>query len=315
MISPWRVTIGQIIYCLQYKGKNVLISVPATSANLGPGFDSLGLSINLRNEIIIKPSKFLSISTKGEGEDSPKIRKNSLFMSVFNKYYRRLSGKENTFRFEFNNRIPISRGLGSSSAVIVAGITAAYVASGQRYKKRQILNIALRHERHPDNIAPCVMGGFNVACVEGNRVFSRKTKLPNILRAILVVPDTTISTNKSRNVLPNSYSTQEVVYSLSRAAYMTSLFMSESWDQLRIASRDKLHQDRRMAMMPELIKVQEVALKSGALMSTLSGSGSTFFNLCYEKDAKRVAKRLEDSFPAFRIFTKELDNSGVITRV
>lgn len=293
----------------------MLISVPATSANLGPGFDSLGLAINLRNEIRIKPSKFLSISTKGEGMESPKIRKNSLFLSIFNKYYKKYTGEENRFRFEFNNRIPISRGLGSSSAVIVAAITAAHVASNKRYKKRQILNMALRHEYHPDNITPCVMGGFNVACLEGNRVFSKKTTMPTSLRAVLVVPDNPISTNQSRRILPKNYSTSEVVYSLSRAAYMTSLFMSESWDQLRIASKDKLHQDRRMAVMPELVSLQALALKNGALMSTLSGSGSSFFNLCHTDDANRIAKVIEESFPKFRVFVKELDNSGVITRV
>ena len=291
------------------------ITVPATSANLGPGFDSLGLAIDLRNEIIIKPSKFLSLSTSGEGAKNPKIKKNILFLNVFNKYYRKLSGgRFNTFRFEFINRIPISRGLGSSSAVIVAAITAAHVASDTRFNKRSILNLALKHEHHPDNITPCVMGGFNVACLEGDRVYSKKRRLPSYLKAVLVVPDRTISTAKSRHVLPNTYTTQEMIYSLSRAAYMTALFMSESWDQLRIASKDKIHQDRRMAMMPELIKVQKCALSNGALMSTLSGSGSTFFSLCHDDDAEKVAKALESSFPHFRVFTKALDNNGVVAK-
>jgi len=101
----------------------VFISVPATSANLGPGFDSLGLAIDLRNEIIIHPSKSLFSVTKGEGSDNARIRKNTLFMSIFNEVYLKLTGQNDTFRFEFLNRIPISRGLGSSSAVIVASIT------------------------------------------------------------------------------------------------------------------------------------------------------------------------------------------------
>jgi len=290
------------------------ITVPATSANLGPGFDTLGLALDFRNEVIIKPSRFLSISTHGEGAENPKIKKNTLFLNVFNKHYRRLSGKHNTFRFEFINRIPISRGMGSSSAVIVAAITAAHVASGTKYNKRAILNLALKHEPHPDNITPCVMGGFNVACIEGNRVFSKKRRLPNHLRAVLVVPDRTISTSRSRHVLPKHYSKEEMIYSLSRAAYMTALFMSESWDQLRIASKDKIHQDRRMRMMPELIDVQKTALDSGALMSTLSGSGSTFFSLCYEDDADAIATVLQEKFPHFRVMTKKLDNHGVITR-
>ena len=293
----------------------MFISVPATSANLGPGFDTLGLAVDLRNEIIIKPSKFLSVSTHGEGADNPKIKKNSLFLSIFNENYKRLSdGRLDNFRFEFHNRIPISRGLGSSSAVIVAALSGAYAASGTRYNKREILNQALRYEHHPDNITPAVMGGFNVACVEGDRVYSKKRRMPDYLRAVVVVPNRTISTARSRTVLPKMYRKEETVYSLSRAAYMTALFMSESWDLLRIASKDKLHQARRMKMMPELFDVQKVALKHGALMSTLSGSGSTFFNLAYDKDADKIAQALQARFPHFRVFTLSLDNNGVTTK-
>ncbi len=292
----------------------MFVSVPATSANLGPGFDTLGLAVDLRNEIIIKPSKFLSLSTHGEGSDNPKIKKNTLFLNIFNENYKRLAGRTENFRFEFYNRIPISRGLGSSSAVIVAALSAAYTAAGVRYNKREILNQALRYEHHPDNITPAVMGGFNVACVEGDRVYSKKRRLPDYLKAVVVVPNRTISTAKSRTVLPKVYRKEETVYSLSRAAYMTALFMSESWDLLRIASKDKLHQARRMKMMPELFEVQKVALRNGAIMSTLSGSGSTFFNLVYEKDAEKIHQALQSRFPQFRVFTLSLDNNGVITK-
>jgi len=292
----------------------VLISVPATSANLGPGFDTLGLAIDLRNEILIKPSQFLSLSTQGEGAEHARIKKNTLFLNIFNKHYKRLSGKHNTFRFEFTNRIPISRGMGSSSAVIIAAITAAYAMAGAKYNKREILNQALKFEHHPDNITPAVMGGFNVACLEGDRVFSKKRRMPAYLRAVLVIPDRTISTNRSRHVLPKVYPKEEMVYSLSRAAYMTALFMSESWDQLRIASKDKIHQDRRMKMMPDLFEVQKIALANGALMSTLSGSGSTFFSLCYEDDAESIAQALATRFPHYRVWTHPLDNHGVTVK-
>jgi len=290
----------------------LFISVPATSANLGPGFDSLGLAIDLRNEIVIKPSRFLSVSTNGEGASNPKIKKNTLFLRIFNEYYKKLKGKDGIFRFEFINRIPISRGLGSSSAVIVAAITAAHVAAGAKYNKRKILNLALRHEHHPDNITPAVMGGFNAACIEGDRVYSKKHRLPSYLMAVLVVPDRTISTAKSRNVLPKTYSKEELVYSLSRAAYMTALFMSESWELLRIASKDKIHQDRRMKVMPELFEVQKLALENGAFMSTLSGSGSTFFNLCHRDDAQALSEVLKKRFSHFRVISSHLDNYGVI---
>jgi len=294
----------------------LLISVPATSANLGPGFDTLGLSLDLRNEIRIKPSRFLSVSTKGEGASNPRIKRNTMFLNIFNEHYKKLSrGKYNTFRFEFTNKIPISRGLGSSSAVIISSLTAAHIAAGVKYNKRKILNLALKYEPHPDNITPAVMGGFNVACLYEGRVYSKKYKLPNYLKAVLVIPNKTISTNRSRNVLPNNYHKDEVVFSLSHAAYMTAIFMSESWDQLKIASHDKLHQDRRVSMIPELYRVQSIALDNGALMSTLSGSGSTFFTLCYEDDSNKISKVLENAFPQFRVFVCDLDNHGVLSRV
>ncbi len=292
----------------------MFVSVPATSANLGPGFDTLGLAVDLRNEITIKPSKFLSISTHGEGAENPKIKKNSLFLSVFNENFKRLSGKEESFRFEFHNRIPISRGLGSSSAVIVAALAGAYTVAHVKYNKREILNHALCYEHHPDNITSAVMGGFNVSCVEEGRVYSKKRRMPEYLRAVVVVPNRTTSTAKSRTVLPKMYKKEETVYSLSRSSYMTALFMTESWDLLRIASKDKLHQARRMKMIPELFDLQKVALRNGALMSTLSGSGSTFFNLVYDKDADKMAAVLQSRFPHFRVFTLTLDNTGVTTR-
>ena len=235
-------------------------------------------------------------------------------MNIFNKQYVKLKGQRDNFRFEFTNRIPISRGLGSSSAVITAALTSAYVAAGERYNKRKILNLALEYEPHPDNITPAVMGGFNVACVEDKKVYSKKRKVPEYLRAVLVIPNKTISTAKSRNVLPDLYRTEEMVYSLSRASFMTSLFMTESWDLLRIASKDKLHQTRRMKQMPDLFDVQKTALSNGALMSTLSGSGSTFFTLCYADDAAKIHQELAKKFPKFRVFTKTLDNYGVTSK-
>ncbi len=289
------------------------ISVPATSANLGPGFDTLGLALSLRNKIIIKRSTFFSTSTHGEGSENPRIKKNTMFLSIFEENYKRLGGSaKDKFRFEFYNNIPISRGLGSSSAVIVASLGAAYTLAGVKFTKREILNSALRYERHPDNITPAVMGGFNVACIEGDRVFSKKHRLPEYLKAVVVVPDKTISTNRSRMVMPKYFQKDEAVFSLSRSSYLTALFLTESWDLLRVASKDRLHQARRMKMMPELFDLQKIALKNGALMSTLSGSGSSFFNLVYEDDVKRLSERLRKRFSKFRIFVLELDNQGLL---
>lgn len=291
----------------------MIISVPATSANLGPGFDTLGLSLDLRNRVEFKPSRFFSVAIKGEGENNPRLKGNNMFVSIFNEHYERLTNRRQNFKFQFFNNIPLSRGLGSSSAVIVSAIATAHEAAGVRVSKRRILNHALVYEPHPDNIAPAVMGGLTVAAVEKNKVFSQKKHLPEYLRAVVVIPDKPISTAKSRTTLPKSYSKENAVFNVAHASLTVAAFFNEDWEMLKIASQDRFHQKARMKMMPELFTVQRTAYESGALMSTLSGSGSTFFSLCYDEDAPALMQRLEQRFPQFTVKTLYLDNHGLVS--
>jgi homoserine kinase len=288
------------------------ITVPATSANLGPGFDTLGLSIDLKNKVIIKPSKFHSVSLRGEGANNPMLKDNNMFLNIFNDFLGNFSHKKRFFRFEFYNEIPLSRGLGSSSAVIVSAIASAYAIEGIKLSKQKLLNLALAYEPHPDNIAPAVMGGFVASMVEDNEVITIKKGLPTNIKAVIVIPNRAISTIASRKTLPFKYTTEEAVYNLSRSSLLTAAFMTERWDLLKDASKDCFHQTVRMKQMPELFDVQKTALNNGALMSTLSGSGSTFFNIVYSKDAKKLESILRNKFPHFRIFISNFDNNGVI---
>jgi homoserine kinase len=288
------------------------ISVPATSANLGPGFDSLGLAVDLRNKVEFHPSKFFSASIKGEGENNPKLKGNNLFIGIFNEHYNRLTKKRQNFKFTFYNQIPMSRGLGSSSAVIVSAIASAHEAAGIRVSKRRILNHALVYESHPDNITPAVMGGFNAATVEKNKVFSQKKHLPDYIKAVVIIPNKQMNTSRSRTVLPKSYSKDNAVYNLSHTALSVASFFNEDWEMLRLASHDRFHQKARMKTLPELFAVQKVAYESGALMSTLSGSGSTFFNMVYDEDAAMISNKLKQKFPEFSVKTLDFDNNGLI---
>jgi len=288
------------------------ISVPATSANLGPGFDSLGLALDLRNRVEFHPSRFFSVAIKGEGENNPRLKGNNLFISIFNDHYKRLTEKTQNFKFTFYNQIPMSRGLGSSSAVIVSAIASAHEAAGIRVSKRRILNHALFYESHPDNITPAVMGGFNAATVEKNKVFSQKKHLPDYIKAVVVIPNKQMNTSKSRTVLPKSYSKDNAVYNLSHSALSVAAFFNEDWEMLKLASHDRFHQKARMKTLPELFSVQKVAYESGALMSTLSGSGSTFFNMVYDEDTAMISNKLKQKFPDFVIKTLNFDNNGLI---
>ncbi|MEN8146424.1 MAG: homoserine kinase [Campylobacterota bacterium] len=291
----------------------MIISVPATSANLGPGFDSLGLAVNLRNRIEFKPSRFFSVSIKGEGEGNPRLKGNNLFVSIFNEHYKRLTNKRQNYKFTFYNNIPLSRGLGSSSAVIVAAIATAHEAAGVRVSKRRILNHALVYEAHPDNITPAVMGGFNAATVEKQKVFSQKKHLPDYIKAVVVIPNKPISTAKSRTTLPRSYSKENAVFNLSHTALTVAAFFNEDWEMLRLATQDRFHQKVRMKMLPELFAIQKAAYEQGALMSTLSGSGSTFFSMVYDEDARKLHELFAKQYPDYQVKTLDFDNHGIIT--
>ncbi len=287
------------------------VSVPATSANLGPGFDSLGLAIAMKNQVVIKPSKFHSVSLRGEGSNNPALKDNNMFISIFNDFYHNLTHKKRNFRFEFQNEVPLSRGLGSSSAVIVSAIASAYAIEGIKLEKQKLLNLALAYENHPDNITPAVMGGFNVATVQDNEVKFINKSIPKVLKAVVVIPNRPISTQLSRKTLPYKYSKEDVIYNISHSSLLTAAFMGENWDMLRVASKDKIHQKFRMKHMPELFDVQKTALANGSIMSTLSGSGSTLFSIAYNDDAKRLEKALKQKFPHFKVFTTDFDNAGV----
>lgn len=287
------------------------VTVPATSANLGPGFDTLGLAIGLFNEVIIKPSKFHSVSLRGEGSKNPKLKDNNMFITIFNDFYTTLTNKKEFFRFEFFNDIPLSRGLGSSSAVIVSAIASAYAIAGVKLSKNKLLNLALAYESHPDNITPAVMGGINVAVVENNEVSYLKKEMPTDLKAVVVIPNRAISTQASRKVLPFKYSREDAVFNIAHSSLLTAAFFSQNWEYLKIASDDRVHQNFRMKNMPELFEVQKVALNNGALMSTLSGSGSTFFNMSYKDDAINLQSKLQEAFPHFNVLCCDFDNNGV----
>ncbi len=289
----------------------MIIQTPATSANLGPGFDSLGLALDLNNRVHIKPSDFLTISIKGEGSSRPKLKTNNQFVSIFYNFYTKLIGKRDNFRFEFQNNIPFSRGLGSSSAVIVSAIASAYHQAGVVLLRESILNKALFYEPHPDNIAPAVYGGFTASLTLRNeKVITQKKEIPSYLKAVMVIPNRPMSTLRSRAKMPKNISMQKTVFNLSHSAVLTAAFFSEDWKTLQVASQDKLHQQVRMGAMRELFEVQKIALQNGALMSTLSGSGSSFFNMVYEDDALSLQKKLQEKFVNFRVEIYNFNNIG-----
>ncbi|WP_394909110.1 homoserine kinase [uncultured Helicobacter sp.] len=293
------------------------IIVPATSANLGPGFDSLGLALGLYNKIQITPAHITSVQIMGEGEQYLKLKVDNVFVKIFSQILERYDRQAHC-KFLFENAIPVSRGLGSSSAVIVSAIYAALKYVGEPLDKQKILNLAVEYENHPDNITPAVFGGFNVAILEhygkktqAQNVVHIHTDIPDSVRAVVAIPMRSVSTKHSRRALPKFFNLKDCVFNLSHSSLLTAAFLQRDWEKLRLASRDRIHQNTRMKALPLLFALQRTALEHGALLSTLSGSGSSFLNICYKDDSENLARVLEQNFPKCRILTLEFDNLGV----
>lgn len=287
----------------------VKILAPATSANLGPGFDTLGLAINLYNEITVENSSIHLIKISG-CESKHFLKKNNFFVSIFNEIFVELSGQKENFKFEFINNIPFSRGLGSSSAVILSAIACAYKMAGFKVDKQLILNRALRYENHPDNIASASFGGFTCSVVSKNKVFTQKTEISNEICAVVVIPQNIIKTSQSRTKLPKQLNLSGCVSNISHASFLSMCFANRKYELLKTACVDVLHENLRMQSLNELFEVRKIAYENGALMSALSGSGSSFLNIAYTNDAKNLQKILSQKFPSFDVKIFSFQNDG-----
>lgn len=297
-------------------------SVPATSANLGPGFDSLGISLSYRNYFSIVESSKEHINVNGEGMNNPHFTQDNTFVKIFTHTYKSLGGEGN-FTFTFHNNIPVSRGMGSSSAVIVGAIFSAYKMARLIPNKDEVLNLALKYEKHPDNITPATFGGFNASMISQKFIESKskmlksdvvtyvRKSIPKAIKSVMVIPNKPMNTKKSRTILPKAYSTKDCVFNISHSCVLSLAFFLQKWELLRESSLDKMHESARMETYPVLFSIQKLALSNGALMSTLSGSGSSIFSLCYSEDSKRLASKMAESFPRFRVLVLDFDNDGV----
>lgn len=283
--------------------KLITFKIPATSANIGSGFDSVGLALNLYNEIHIYEndnSKKIEFEIFGEGENEIS-KKDNMIYSAMKLVFKKLKSKPNKgYIIKCINRIPLSRGLGSSSAAIIGGLLCSNFILGNKLKiEKDILNMAVQIEGHPDNVAPAILGGIISGVVKKEENFKYiKIKPPKNLKAIVSIPDFYLSTEIARNILPKEITRKDAIFNISRAALLTSALFSNRLDLLEIATEDKIHQDYRAKFIPNLNQLFKETKKAGAYSVTISGAGSSI--LALTKDDKniieKVSKAMHSSF-------------------
>ncbi len=288
------------------------ISVPATSANLGSGFDSLGLAVNLYNNVFIEESDTIDIASLDD-IPVPTGGDNLIFtaaQSLFSLCGKRLKG----LKIRQENNIPMTRGLGSSSACIIAGLVGANELLNRPLNTDALVNLAAEIEGHPDNTTPALLGGLVTAVMEERRVYYIKQEITGSIRLYAFIPDFELSTEFARGVLPETVSRKDAVHNLSRAALMSASLLEGKYENLRVAVNDRLHQPYRLGFIGGANEVFEMSYSLGAYAAFISGSGSALMaitggeNTGFEAKARQALNNMGKA--AWRLLPLEIDNHG-----
>ena len=278
----------------------VSIRVPATSANCGSGFDTLGLACTLYNEVTyeITSSRGFQLEVSGEGAEYLKPCGRNLAFASFLRVWNEVTARERIgLKVTMHNRIPMSRGLGSSSSAIVAGIYAGNILSGNRFNDDELLGFATEIEGHPDNVAPALLGGFTISYMDGRKAHSLRVEPAKPLKFIAVVPERRLPTVLARQAIPKTVSHHDAVFNTSRASLLVGALLSGEYQYLASGLEDKLHQPYRAHLIPGLEDVFEAARNAGAYNAIISGAGSTVMAYAdVNADHEKIARAMQDAF-------------------
>ncbi|MBN2085368.1 MAG: homoserine kinase [Anaerolineales bacterium] len=249
------------------------IQVPATSANLGPGFDCMALALDLWNDVILEATEGDGrVSIEGEGARSlPKDGRNMVAQAA-SQVFQKAGDAGAGFTIECMNRIPVSSGMGSSAAAAVGGLIAANAAIGNPYSRQNLIQLCLPLETHADNSVAAFVGGLVILSVEDGRVLWRRYELPQ-MRVSVIVPEKHLSTGESRSLLPEKVDHRDAVFNLGRVLLTAEALRSADYRLLAEAMQDRLHQPYRMGRLPGVEEIIQAAKQAGAAAAVLSGAG------------------------------------------
>ena len=284
--------------------RTIRVRVPGTSANCGPGFDAIGVACTIYNdlELTLKGEEGLVIEIEGEGAANIPADERNIVLRAIRTILKRAHREDEVkgFHIRMTNHIPLSRGLGSSAAAIVAGLKAANALLGNRFSRRELLQMATNIEGHPDNVAPAIFGGFTISVVTRGRVecFSLMPRMP--LKLVVAVPEFSLSTRLARSVLPEQVKMKDAVFNLSRAALLVAALTKGQPRFLRNAFADALHQPYREKLIPGMKDVFRAACRAGALGASLSGAGPCLIAYTLENE-EAVGQAMVEAFQEHEI--------------
>ena len=294
---------------------SVTIHVPATTANLGPGFDTLGLALDLWNEAEFFQAERggLSLSVSGEGsENLPTDEKNAIAAAALQLYS--LVGKDPSgLTIHCTNRIPLISGLGSSSAALLTGMLGANTLLGEPFSRQEILSMATENEGHPDNVVPAMLGGLVASVLRGDQIVSRKLVV-SPMSITVVLPDFYFPTKAAREILPEYVLRQDAIYNVSRAVLVIKALETGDLALLGEVMEDALHQPYRLPLIPGAIPAMQAAHQAGASAVALSGAGPSLIAFSRQPANPAIGRAMQREFEQAglmaRIFPLNISQSG-----
>ena len=284
----------------------IKIRVPATSANLGPGFDCLGLALNIWNEVSFESAEKLSYYVTGEGAEKLNKGPRNLLTKAFALVYEVCGKTMDSAKISAHNEILMSSGLGSSAAAIVAGLFGANEILGRLLNKNELLKLANEMEGHPDNIAPALLGGLVVSVMAGEEIITRRYEIPEFT-IVIVKPNADWPTRVARTVLPKSVSRADAVYNIGRTTLVVDALRSGDLDLLQKVMDDRIHQPYRLKHISGGMSAYKTAKRFGA--AALSGAGPSIIVFTTPENAERGKTEIQAVFEERGIETR-----GMITK-
>ncbi|MBK9208410.1 MAG: homoserine kinase [Anaerolineales bacterium] len=284
----------------------IKIRVPATSANLGPGFDCLGLALNIWNEVSFESAEKLSYLVSGEGAEKLNKGTRNLLTKAYTLLHETCGQKMSGVQICAHNEILMSSGLGSSAAAIVAGLFGANEMLGKPLSKNHLLKLATEIEGHPDNVAPALLGGLVVSVMAREEIITRRYEVPE-MTVVIVKPIVDWLTRTARAVLPKSISRADAVYNIGRAALVVDALRNGDLELLQKIMDDRIHQPYRLKHISGGIAAYKTAKQFGA--AALSGAGPSIIVFVDPRNAERAKTEIQTVFAE-----RGIESRGIITK-
>jgi homoserine kinase len=301
---------------------HITIRVPATSANLGPGFDCLGLALDLWNETIITLAIEYSVQVNGEGMEKISAGENNLIIRSARTLAERVGKRLPPFHLDCTNHIPLSSGLGSSAAAKLTGLLGANALLGNPLKRDEIIDLATEMEGHPDNVAPAMLGGLVVSTIENERVLAHKINVAahndSTIHITVVLPSFHLSTQQARAALPDYITTRAAVHNISHALMVAEAFRNGDLDLLAKAMKDTMHQPYRLPLIPGGAEAMYAAKAAGAAATAISGAGPSIIAFSAQHDpaiGEAMVHAFEGSGYPARTFHLKLSPHGAEAQI